>query len=143
MEWYVMIELVYMSHANKPFSDDELLELLSRARKNNTKLGLTGMLLYNGEGVFIQVLEGPADEVHTLYNKIKQDPRHRDIQDLVSLPIVERSFPEWTMAFHRIANKDEIDGFSDFMETSKTQRISTHNNNFAVDMLNYFKANNQ
>lgn len=138
-----MIELVYMSHANKPLSDEELLNLLTISRKNNTQLGLTGMLLYNGEGVFIQVLEGPADAVHLLYNKIKQDPRHKDIQDLVSLPIVERSFPEWTMAFHRINNKNEIDGFSKFMETSKDDRITTQNNNFGVEMLNYFKANNQ
>ncbi len=135
-----MIELVYMSYATKSFSYNELVELLATSRKNNRKLGLTGMLLYNEDKIFIQAIEGPADSVHQLYHKIQSDPRHEKIQELVSLPIVERSFPHWTMAFQRIERTSNYDGFSDFMETNKENKLVNRSDNFAIDMLNYFKT---
>jgi hypothetical protein len=49
--------LVYVSSATKPFSPDELSELLAQARVDNAALGITGMLLYSN-GNFMQVLEG-------------------------------------------------------------------------------------
>lgn len=138
-----MIELVYMSYASRSFNDDDLAELLVTARKNNSRLGLTGMLLFNEDRVFIQAIEGPADNVHQVYNKIKSDPRHEKIQELISLPIVERSFPNWTMAFHRLERTSNYEGFSDFMETTKENKLVNHSDNFAIDMLNYFKTDHR
>jgi len=48
-----MIQLVYTSSSIKPFSIDELLLLPDKARRNNSKLGITGMLLYK-DGDFMQ-----------------------------------------------------------------------------------------
>ena len=50
-------QLVYISAANHEFTEKELHELLSKARKNNESYGITGMLLYH-QGSFIQALEG-------------------------------------------------------------------------------------
>lgn len=52
-----MIRLVYMSHAVKPFSTDQLMTLLRECRHGNAEHGITGVLLYFNE-CFIQVLEG-------------------------------------------------------------------------------------
>ena len=49
-----MLSLVYVSSALREFSKSELVELLEKSRKKNTRLGLTGMLLYK-EGNFIQL----------------------------------------------------------------------------------------
>jgi Sensors of blue-light using FAD len=51
-----MIQLVYVSSSVKPFCDNELLQLLERCRRNNDKLGITGMLLYKN-GDFMQALD--------------------------------------------------------------------------------------
>jgi hypothetical protein len=40
-----------------PFSEGDLVELLTQSRENNTLAGITGLLLYK-EGKFLQVLEG-------------------------------------------------------------------------------------
>ncbi|MES2308187.1 MAG: BLUF domain-containing protein [Verrucomicrobiota bacterium] len=48
------IQLVYVSAATKPFSLIELRELLSKARKNNTSVGVTGLLLYHQNSTILK-----------------------------------------------------------------------------------------
>ena len=48
-------EIVYVSSATRPFQEAELQDLLLKARENNARLGVTGMLLYIG-GNFMQLL---------------------------------------------------------------------------------------
>jgi len=74
-----MIQLVYVSSAVKPFTDQELLGLLEKARENNQKLGITGMLLYKN-GDFMQALEGDEQVVLSLADHIAKDLRHGDIR---------------------------------------------------------------
>jgi len=58
-------------HQALPFA-----ELLTVAREKNSRLGITGMLLYKA-GLFLQVLEGDSVRVRELYSKIASDERHR------------------------------------------------------------------
>jgi hypothetical protein len=51
-----IFHLVYFSSATKECTKPELQKLLDEARKKNTKLGVTGMLLYK-DGNFMQVLK--------------------------------------------------------------------------------------
>ena len=71
-----MFFLIYASSAVKPFLQSELFELLEICRENNTRLGITGMLLYK-DGNFMQLLEGEETPVRRLYEKIGSDSRHR------------------------------------------------------------------
>ncbi len=70
-------QLVYISAAKHDFTERELQQLLIKARQNNKKLGITGMLLFH-EGSFIQALEGKKELVEKLYEKIGQDQRHSE-----------------------------------------------------------------
>lgn len=69
-----LVAAVYVSSAVAPFTPQELLELLRRARQDNEAAGITGMLLYRS-GNFIQTIEGPAAAVDTLLKRIACDPR--------------------------------------------------------------------
>jgi hypothetical protein len=63
-------------------TDDSLLSLLERARKNNAQRGISGILLH-GYGFFIQLLEGDAELVRDLYyNHICLDTRHNNLKVL-------------------------------------------------------------
>jgi hypothetical protein len=42
----MMIYLVYVSSAIRPFLSSELVDLLSKSHVYNTEVGITGMLLY-------------------------------------------------------------------------------------------------
>lgn len=94
-----MHHIIYLSWATTPFSDQQLHELLQQARQHNTQCGITGIMLY-GNGYFMQVLEGEQATVHALYERIKQDGRHRDVTAYADKAITQRAFGEWAMAFH-------------------------------------------
>ncbi len=70
-----VIQLVYVSAAKKPVSQIELADLLLRARKNNSSLNITGLLLYHNLS-FFQILEGDDAMLAPLYARIQGDPRH-------------------------------------------------------------------
>lgn len=90
------IRLIYKSEPVGKLSIMEMVGLMDLAAANNQRLGISGLLFFSQQE-FVQVLEGPAAEVHTLYGKILKDPRH-DNSRLVSLhEITERLFPAWSM----------------------------------------------
>lgn len=93
-----MYHLMYVSYAKQHFSDDALTELLIKARKNNSNLGITGMLIYR-DGNFIQVLEGEEDAVKSLYKLIKDDIRHDGAIIMSEGEVSERQFAKWAMDF--------------------------------------------
>ncbi len=89
--------LSYVSRFSRPLTRDEITRLTNESEERNRELGVTGMLLSSG-GIFYQVLEGPADEVDRLFQKIAADPRHKDVLVLASQEQVEdRQFPSWAM----------------------------------------------
>ena len=84
----------------------ELDALLVEARNFNRDRDFTGMLLYMG-GNFCQGIEGPQDEIDALMARIRRDPRHKDVRQLIRAPAREREFGTWSMGFLRAANADE------------------------------------
>ncbi|TGE09523.1 BLUF domain-containing protein [Hymenobacter fodinae] len=107
-----MHQLIYMSTATSPMTDEELQKLLEQARLNNAKYDITGLLLYH-EGRFMQLLEGPADAVRRVYSYIEQDGRHTGTIKLADKDVVKRSFPSWSMAFWPVRKEDlsNVSGF--------------------------------
>ena len=72
------MQLIY---ASRPFGYDELMlaGILSSARRNNSRDGITGALICR-EDLFVQLLEGPRDVVTAAYARILQDDRHVDVE---------------------------------------------------------------
>lgn len=113
-----IFQLVYISAANKEFSEQELQELLEKARVNNESIGVSGMLLFH-QGSFIQALEGPQSTVENLYNKIGEDKRHTETRVLFRGDLKERSFDSWSMGFYRSSqsSSENLEGFHQFLKS--------------------------
>ena len=94
--------LVYQSTASQDFGTLHLFNLLTQARQRNERLGITGHLLY-WRGRFTQCIEGPSESIDELWRSLQCDDRHHDVQMLARLPIEERRFSEWSMAFSSYA----------------------------------------
>ncbi len=107
--------LVYTSISNQEMSDDSLRDLLEKSRAKNKTLDITGMLLYL-DPFFIQFLEGEEAIVNESFDIIKQDLRHQKVSLIYKRPIEKRSFPNWTMGFNKINDKNltTIEGYTDF-----------------------------
>lgn len=108
--------IAYASVAKHLFEHEALNALLSHARTNNAKQGITGMLLYV-EGSFFQVLEGERAKVDALYEKISHDLRHHQVMKLIEEDIAERCFTDWSMGYAQATREElaTIPGMSDFL----------------------------
>lgn len=109
-------QLLYISASNHDFTEEELSDLLAKARVNNEKLNVSGMLLYH-EGSFIQALEGPQEHVEMLYKKIGKDKRHTETKVLYKGDTPQRDFDGWSMGFYRSkqTKSENLEGFHQFL----------------------------
>lgn len=96
---------VYASSASRPFTQADFVELLTRARDHNARVGITGVLLHR-DGNFMQYLEGPEPELRSLLLKIRLDSRHRGVSPLLEGSQQERQFPDWPMDFRDLRSPD-------------------------------------
>ncbi|MEM9561783.1 MAG: BLUF domain-containing protein [Actinomycetota bacterium] len=132
----LVFQLGYASAATRPFTDDELDELLTTSRANNAKRGVSGLLLYH-EGSFLQVLEGERSLVEALFDKIAEDPRHTDKLLLFRNDGVQRCFDHWTMGFHRLRKGDAPPGLNRFLETGATGLAADDGENIRNVLLGF------
>lgn len=91
-----MLRLIYTSVQSSSFDRSSFEQLCKKSSEANKARGVGGLLLCN-DLEFMQCLEGPRDAVASIYKKIINDPRHRDIRLLVSVPASERLFQDWSM----------------------------------------------
>jgi len=92
----MLVRCLYASRAADPLSATVINSILDQSRRNNPRLGITGMLCYFDD-IFIQVIEGGRDEVCDLFNALVRDDRHTDVRILMYEEIGERRFGGWTM----------------------------------------------
>ena len=135
-----VITLIYASSATSFVSTDALQALLVQSRANNTRLGITGMLLYK-DGNFMQVLEGDEAAVTTLYARITHDPRHYGIMHVIRRTIGQRHFSDWSMAFRNLDDPAvrALPAYSPFLNTPLTDPGFIGKPNLAFTLLRTFK----
>jgi len=92
-----MYNLVYKSIANS-LTPTQIDEILIESRGFNGKNDITGCLIYH-EGFFVQYLEGDAEIVLALFEKIRVDTRHYEVILLSHGNIYSREFDTWSMAY--------------------------------------------
>ena len=92
----MLIEFIYTSTASEAFAWTDLEILRHECECRNEVEQITGMLLYDGSH-FMQVLEGDETKVLALFEQIKTDPRHKNVEDLINNPLGKRNFKDWAM----------------------------------------------
>ncbi|TGD65703.1 BLUF domain-containing protein [Tabrizicola sp. WMC-M-20] len=99
--------LAYTSAAPEPLCPDRLADLLEVSVRNNTRDGITGVMLYHDQS-FFQVLEGERCAVERCYMRILGDTRHVGVLRLWNQPVDERVFSHWAMGY---AGPDPLYGY--------------------------------
>jgi Sensors of blue-light using FAD len=93
-------QLIYYSKSTCKGGDAALLaqlrDIVSSARKNNARAGVTGFLIFD-KTWFVQILEGDRANVSEIYNKIARDARHSGLNIINVRDVDGRLFPDWTM----------------------------------------------
>ncbi|MGP3698560.1 BLUF domain-containing protein [Rhodobacter sp. NSM] len=91
-----LVSLTYRSRVCLADPVADIVAIVQASRVRNPRLGITGILLYNGFH-FVQTLEGPRTACNHLLERISKDPRHLEIVAFGLRPIEQRSFPDWSM----------------------------------------------
>lgn len=135
-----MIQILYISSATQPWSTQDLLGLLEECREKNAGVGVTGMLLY-GNGTFLQVLEGDEKVVDDLYERIREDPRHDNLQILHRRPIERRQYSDWSMGFKRLSDRElkGVEGLRDFRESDFTPAYLLRHGDIVDSLMEHFR----
>ena len=131
-----IVQLIYISHAIKKMSPQELNRILMDARPANEAKHITGMLLYR-DGLFIQVLEGDEQAIEQLLVNLKKDTRHRDVHVVSKQVVKHREFSDWSMGFKNISH--DMEGSNYFMESAKEPMDNTIAPSAARKMLETFR----
>ena len=94
----MLTRLAYVSRALIPALDAQMLEIARQGLRNNAQLGITGALYFDGNQ-FFQVLEGSDAALAIVFDAIRKDPRHCDVQMVCHGPVEQRLFSDWSMKF--------------------------------------------
>ena len=89
----MLIRLIYVSKAVNPQTHTLADSILRQAHAWNRQNDITGVLC-EGQGVFLQALEGERGKVTRLYARIFVDPRHQDLELIHCESITERRYGE-------------------------------------------------
>lgn len=103
-----MKRLTYISRFSRNLTATEIEKIGQISQQNNQARNITGVLLCLG-GMFFQILEGEAEDIDQIYQRILDDPRHTDILCLKSeLDVTERLFPEWSMQTINLEQNNDL-----------------------------------
>jgi Sensors of blue-light using FAD len=93
----MMIRMLYVSTAAGPVTTAVTGTILRSAQAHNAANGITGVLC-QGQGLYLQVLEGERSAVEALYARIQLDKRHTQVEQRHLEEITRRRYGKWSMA---------------------------------------------
>ena len=103
----MLVRALYVSRAAGPQTGTTTAGILAASEAHTAAHGVSGVLC-QGQGLYLQVLEGERGEVNRLYARILRDPRHQDVQMLSLEEITERRYPQWSMAHVMLPDSDAM-----------------------------------
>lgn len=92
------MSLYRVIYTSRPFGYDTgmLNGILMDARRANARDDITGALICR-EDLYLQLLEGPEEQVRNTVERIRRDDRHVDMEMHVEKGVSSRLFGEWAM----------------------------------------------
>lgn len=110
-----LYEVLYVSllAPDQPLS--VVAEIAAAARVANARMDITGLLIFDGQR-FCQQFEGPKKAVLKLIERIRNDPRHTNVEVLHHGPLAGRRFQRFSLAFSAVedvealARMEQLDG---------------------------------
>ena len=101
----MLIRIIYVSKAVGPQTTTMTNAILQKSQAWNKANDITGVLC-QGQGVFLQALEGERRTVTDLYARIHGDQRHTNVEMLHCESIIKRRYENWSMAHVSLSDVD-------------------------------------
>ncbi len=102
-----LYEVLYVSTLAPDQPTAVVAEIAAKARQVNAELDITGLLIFDGQR-FCQQLEGPQKAVLKLIERIRNDPRHVNVEVVHNGPLAGRRFQQFSLAFSTVEDADAL-----------------------------------
>ena len=124
----MLVRIFYISRSAGPQTSVVTGSILKTAMGFNRVNQITGVLC-QGDGFFLQMLEGERSVINQLYARIVRDSRHKDVELIKYEDISQRKYSQWSMALIDLSDTDpmvvmrhpEFDPYSASSETLEQQ----------------------
>lgn len=101
-------EVLYVSTLADGQPVSIIADIAATARVFNESQNITGLLVFDGMR-FCQQLEGERKAVMALLERIRQDPRHTNIEVLHHAPLAQRRFRRFSLAYTTVDDVDVLE----------------------------------
>jgi hypothetical protein len=109
-----LFSICYISEKEKNLPRAVIDQISSYSMTENGTKQISGILI-EYKSHFLQYLEGPTRKVYDLFERIKKDSRHKNVEIVQFKQIDERIFPGWNMVHKNL----DLEGESSQMEVNK------------------------
>ena len=109
-----MYTICYVSKGKDGLTTDDLEELFGYTLEYNTEHNITGILLYKA-GSFLQVLEGNKQTLVSIFERIEQDPRHKEIFTILKGPCKRRIFGNYASRFSIVKTQEDLENLERYL----------------------------
>lgn len=133
----MLSQLIYVSTRVPSCTEAEIEKILNTSVENNKINNITGILVYSSNR-FLQVLEGDSDVILNLYDKIKEDKRHKNSVMISLKSIDKRLFPGWHMGskYLKTESVEFMSKMSDEERNNFYLLLDGNVQNNAIDLIN-------
>jgi hypothetical protein len=130
-------QFLYISHPTASITDADCADIVASARRNNARVGLTGMLLYVPSRAFVQVLEGEPSTITDTLSVMLRDVRHAWPTVLLDHRVDRRAFAGWPMGYRRmtLAELATADGYAGYSVDSLRDDDRSEEGRIALRMM--------
>lgn len=92
----MLVRLIYYSEVARPWAQSDLDSVIASSQTKNVRQEISGCLWLDWH-MIVQALEGPRLAINELYLKIAADPRHKNVNLVEFIDIIDRSYGDWSM----------------------------------------------
>ncbi len=103
----MLVRAFYISRSAGPQTSVVTGSILKTAMVFNRINQITGVLC-QGDGFFLQMLEGERSVINQLYGRIARDSRHKDVELVKLEEITQRKYSQWSMALIDLSDTDPM-----------------------------------
>ncbi len=103
----MLVRAFYISRSAGPQTSVVTGSILKTAMVFNRVNQITGVLC-QGDGFFLQMLEGERSVINQLYGRIARDSRHKDVELVKFEEITQRKYSQWSMALIDLSDTDPM-----------------------------------
>jgi len=103
----MLVRAFYISRSAGPQTSVVTGSILKTAMVFNRINQITGVLC-QGDGFFLQMIEGERSVINQLYGRIARDSRHKDVELVKFEEITQRKYSQWSMALIDLSDTDPM-----------------------------------